>query len=332
MKNIVKLRGIRKGNKRVDRKGPGSMAKVKKRVIAAFMAAGVLAGSVSFPGGVVQAEEAPFVDISTNLISLSPQADEVTMNVAARNMPKETELAVSVADGTICSVEWVELDSKGYTRLRYKRGSALGETVATVFVKDNPALASQILVTNKDAADSYVYEGDGNMNIHGLNMPPVPYDVHVVSTDEDGYFGLLYSNAAGESKVLVNKTGAYEGSATIEKGTNATSLQILAAGHWQIVMTPVLNFTTMTQSGAGNMVSGRFKGDDGTHDVYCANWAEKGNYIVWLYDLNDDTRLLLANGAGTYGRKKKNVYLNPSHSYYLSVQSEGRWLVEFSTE
>ena len=307
-------------------------SKKGKKIMAAVMAAGLFMGLVAVPAETVRAEEVPFVDISTNLISLSPQAEEVTMNVAARNMPEGTELAFSVADGNICSVEWTELDSKGYTRLLYKRGAALGETLVTVFVKDNPAVASQIMVTNKDAADSYVYEGDGNQNIHGLNMPPVPYDVHVVSTDADGYFGLLYTNAAGESKVLVNKVGAYEGSTTIAKGTNATSLQILATGHWQIVMTPVLQFTTMTQSGAGNFVSGRFKGDDGTHDVYCANWAEKGNYIVWLYDLNDDKRLLLANGAGTYGKKRKNVYLNESHSYYLSVQSEGNWLVEFSQE
>ncbi len=302
----------------------------RKSAAAAAVTVVLLAGGAVLPGETVRAEgEAPFVDISTDLISLSPQADEVKMNVAARNMPEGTKLAFSVADGSVCSVEWTEPDSRGYTQLTYRKGAALGETVVTVFVKDNPAVASQIRVTNRDVADSYVYEGDGIMNIHGLNMPPVPYDVHVVSTDADGYFGLLCSNAAGETKMLVNKTGAYEGSTTIEKGTNATSLQILATGHWQIVMTPVLNFTTMTQSGAGNTVSGRFKGDDGTHDVYCANWAEKGNFIVWLYDLNSDTRQLLANGAGTYGKKKKNIYLNDSHSYYLSVQSEGKWLVEF---
>ncbi|RKJ45674.1 hypothetical protein D7X98_07280 [bacterium 1XD8-76] len=302
----------------------------RKNMAAAAVTVALLAGGAALPGATVRAEgEAPFVDISTDLISLSPQADEVKMNVAARNMPEGTKLAFSVADAGICSVEWTELDSRGYTQLCYRRGTALGETVVTVFVNDNPAVASQIRVTNRDVADSYVYEGDGSMNIHGLNMPPVPYDVHVLSTDADGYFGLLCSNAAGETKMLVNKTGAYEGSTTIEKGANATSLQILASGHWQIVMTPVLNFTTMTQSGAGNMVSGRFKGDDGTHDVYCANWAEKGNYIVWLYDLNNDTRQLLANGVGTYGKKKKNIYLNDSHSYYLSVQSEGKWLVEF---
>lgn len=304
----------------------------KKKIMAAVMTAALFMGIVAVPVETVRAEEAPFVDISTDLIALSPQSDEVKMNVAVRNMPKGTPLSFAVADGSICSVEWVEPDSKGYTQLQYKRGETLGETIVTVFVEDNPEIARQIRVTNKDAADSYVYEGDGSLNIHGLNMPPVPYDVHVVSTDADGYFGLLYTNAAGDSKVLVNKVGAYEGSTTIEKGTNATSLQILATGHWQIVMTPVLQFTTMTQSGAGNFVSGRFKGDDGTHDVFCANWAEKGNYIVWLYDLNDDTRLLLANGAGTYGKKKKNVYLNESHSYYLSVQSEGSWLVEFSQE
>lgn len=326
IKNIFDIMKRKKDNaERTERR--------KKSALTTLLTAVLLAGGMILPGETVRAEgEAPFVDISTDLISLSPQADEVKMNVAARNMPEGTVLAVSVADSSICSVEWTEIDSRGYTQLCYRRGAALGETVATVFVKDNPAIASQIRVTNADVADSYVYEGDGNMNIHGLNMPPVPYEVHAVSTDADGYFGLLYSNAAGETKVLVNRAGAYEGSTTIEKGTNAASLQILASGHWQIVMTPVLQFTTMTQSGVGNTVSGRFKGDDGTHDVYCANWAEKGNYIVWLYDLNNDTRQLLANGAGTYGKKKKNIYLNDSHSYYLSVQSEGKWLVEFSKE
>lgn len=312
-----------------DIKNIAKRLKAGKRIMAAAMTAALVMGAAVLPGEIVRAEETPFVDISTALISLSPQADEVTMSVAARNMPAETELAVSVADGNICSVEWVEPDSKGYTQIRYKRGAMLGETVATVFVKDNPAIARQIMVTNKDAADSYVYEGDGNFDIYGLNMTPIPYEVHAVSTDADGYFGLLYTNAAGESKVLVNKTGAYNGSTTIEKGANATTLHVLASGHWQIVLTPVLASATPTQSGTGNMVSGRFKGDDETHDVYCANWAGKGNYIVWLYDINNNTRQLLANGAGTYGRTKKNIYLNASHSYYLSVQSEGNWLVEF---
>jgi len=299
-----------------------------KKLTAIAMSAALLLGLTVLPGEAVKAEEAPFVDISTDLISLSPQADEVKMSVAARNMPEGTALAFSVADGNICSVEWA-VDAKEYTQLCYKRGAALGETVVTVFVKDNPAISRQIRVTNKDVADSYVYEGNGNMDIYGLNMAPIPYEAHVVSSDASGYFGLLYSNAAGESKVLVNKVGAYNGSTVIEKGANATTLHVLASGHWQIVLTPVLVFTTPTQSGVGNMVTGRFKGDDDTHDVYCANWAGKGNYIVWLYDINNDTRQLLANGAGTFGRTKKNIYLNASHSYYLSVQSEGNWLVEF---
>ncbi len=306
----------------------GILKRTGKKIMAFALTAVLLAGFMVVSGDVVQAQEAPFVDISTNLISLSPQADEVKMNVAARNLPKGMALAFSVADKNICSVEW-SADVKEYTQLRYKRGEVFGETIVTVFVKDNPAIASQILVTNKDVADSYVYEGDGNLDIYGLNMTPIPYEVHAVSTDEGGYFGLLYSNAAGESKVLVNKAGAYNGSTTIEKGANATTLHVLASGHWQIVLTPVLVSTTPTQSGTGNFVSGRFKGDDDTHDVYCANWAGKGNYIVWLYDINNGTRQLLANGAGTYGRTKKNIFLNKSHSYYLSVQSEGNWLVEF---
>ena len=89
-------------------------SKAGKKMMAAAMTAALVMGAAVLPGEIVRAEETPFVDISTALISLSPQADEVTMSVAARNMPAETELAVSVADGNICSVEWVEPDSKGY--------------------------------------------------------------------------------------------------------------------------------------------------------------------------------------------------------------------------
>lgn len=101
------------------------MVKVRKRLTAVMMTAAILAGSVSLPKGVVRAEEVPFVDISTDLISLSPQADEVKMNVAARNMPDGTALAFTVADVSICGVEWVDQDTKGYTQLSYKRGAAL---------------------------------------------------------------------------------------------------------------------------------------------------------------------------------------------------------------
>lgn len=310
------------------------MIEKRKKIVAAAMAAalltGLTAGLAIVPKETAQAQEMPFVDISTDVVSLSPQAAEVKMNVAARNMAADTPLAFTVADGNICSVEWVELDDRGYTQLLYKRGEMLGETVVTVFVKDHPEIARQIRVTNGDVAETYVYEGDGSLDIYGLNLPPIPYEVRVVSTDAGGYFGLVYRNSAGETDVLVNRAGAFESSATIAKGTEGGALQVIATGHWQITMAPVLNITTPTQSGIGNLVSGRFKGDDKSHDVFCANQAGKGNFIVWLYDINDNTKKLLANGAGTYGKKTKNVYLNASHSYYISVESEGNWLVEFS--
>lgn len=303
---------------------------IRKRAVAAVMAAAVFIGGLVLSGETAKAEEAPFVDISTDLISLSPQAAEVKMNVAARNMPAGTRLAFSVADDSICSVEWVKKDVEEYTQLCYKRGEMPGETVVTVFVADHPELARQILVTNKDMADCYVYEGDGSTVIYGLHFPAVPYEVHAVSEEADGYFGLICSNTAGERKVLVNSAGAYEGSVTIGAGEAEVSLEILAAGHWKITMTPVLTAAAPTQSGTGSMVSGIFQGDNKKHNVYCVNWADKGNFIVWLYDITDNTRKLLANGAGTCGKNKGNVYLNASHSYYLSVESKGDWLVEFS--
>lgn len=299
-------------------------------VMAAMLFAGLTVGGAIVPKKTVQAEEIPFVDISTDLISLSPQTEEVKMNVAARNMAADTPLAFTVAEGSICSVEWVEPDDRGYTQLKYKRGEVLGETVVTIFVQDHPEIARQILVTNKEVADSYVYEGDGSLDLCGLHLSPIPYEVRVASTDEGGYLGLIYKNAAGEMELLVNRMGAFESSATIAKGADGAYFQIVATGHWKITVTPVLNAATPTQSGTGNLVSGRFRGDGKSHDVYCANWAEKGNYIVWLYDIDDNTKRLLANSAGTYGKRTKNVYLNSSHSYYLSVESTGSWLVEFS--
>lgn len=301
-----------------------------RRIAAAVMAAVVFMGGMMLAGRPAQAEEAvPFVDISTDLISLSPQAAEIWMNTAARNLPEGTELEVSVEDGSVCSVEWVEKETRGCTRLLFKRGETLGETVVTVFVKDHPEIKKQIRVTNKDVADSYVYEGDGNAVIQGLHMAPVPYEVHTVSTG-DGYFGLVWKNTAGEMEVLENRTGAFESSTAIAKSTEEVSFEILAAGHWKIMLTPVLTVTTPTQSGTGNMVSGRFQGDDKIHNVYCVNRADEGNFIVWLHDINDNTRRLLANGVGTYGKNSRNVYLDASHSYYLSVESKGNWSVEFS--
>lgn len=297
-----------------------------KRVMAAVLTLGALAVA----GRTARAQEAvPFVDISADLISLSPQAEEMTMHVAARNMGEGTVLEYSVADGRICSVEWAA-DAQEYTELCYKRGEMPGETLVTVFVKDHPEIARQIRVTNRDVADSYVYEGDGNMLISGLCLPPVPYEVHVSSADADGYFGLLYCNPAGDMELLMNRVGAFEGSAAIPWGEAGASLQILAGGHWKIALTPVLAASAPTQTGVGNLVSGQFAGDGKAHSVYCANWAEKGNFIVWLWDINDHSKRLLANGAGSCGRRNEDVFLDASHSYYLSVESRGTWLVEFS--
>lgn len=274
---------------------------------------------------------AAYVDISTDHIDLSPQNNEVKMNVAAKNMPEGTELSVSVADANICTVEWVDLKEHGYTQLKYKRGGVLGETMVTVFVKDNPALSRQIKVTNKDVADTYYYEGNGNLDIYGLNMAPIPYQIAVQYDNANGYFGLTYNEGAGDSKVLLNKVGSYAGSVTLEKGTNATTFHVKAAGHWTMTLTPVLSTTTKNFAGTGDKVSGRFKGDGENHDVYCANYAGKGNYIVWLVDINDNTKTLLANGVGTYGKTKKKVYLSEYHSYYISVKSESNWTVDFGT-
>lgn len=234
--------------------------RIRKKTVAAVTAAVMLISGMALSGETVKAEGAPFVDISTDQISLSPQAAEIKVN----------------------------------------------------------------------AADSYEYEGDGNAVIDGLSMPPVPYEAHVISADEDGYFGLIWKNTAGERKVLVNRAGAYDGSVAVGTGGDGVSLEVLSTGHWKITVTPVLTVTTPTQSGAGNMVSGLFPGDNKRHNVYCVNWADKGNFIVWLHDAADQSKKLLANGAGTYGKNKGNVYLDASHLYYLSVQSEGNWLVEFS--
>ena len=46
---------------------------------------------------------------------------------------------------------------------------------------------------------------------------------------------------------------------------------------------------------------------------------------------NDNTKTLLANGVGTYGKTKKKVYLSEYHSYYISVKSESNWTVDFGT-
>lgn len=301
-----------------------------KRALAAVMGTAVFIGGMVFHGETVRAKEASFVDISTDLISLSPQAAEAKMNVAARNMPEGTELAFWVADEGICSVRWVEKDVEKYTQLCVQRGEMTGETIVTVFAAGHPESARQVRVVNKEVADSYEYEGNGSTVIYGLYMSPVPYEVHAVSEDTEGYFGLTYSNTAGDRKVLVNRAGAYDGSVTIGKGTEGTTFEVLATGHWKITMTPVLETATPTQSGAGSQVSGCFRGDNKIHNVYCANWADRGNFIVWLYDVDDHSKKLLANGAGTYGKNKGNVYLDASHSYYISVESGGNWLVEFS--
>ena len=314
----------------MNNKGKSMGKRMWKKVSAAVMAAAVFAGGMVLSGETVKAEEAPFVDISTDLVSLSPQAAEIKVNVAARNVPEGTGLGLLVADGSICSTEWVEKDVQKYTQFCCKRGEALGETVVTVFVADHPEISRQIRVINKAAADSYEYEGDGNTVISGLSMPPVPYEVHAVSRDEDGYFGLIYSNTAGGRKVLVNRAGAYDGSVALGTGGDGMSLEVLATGRWKITVTPVLTVTIPTQSGTGDIVSGLFPGDNKRHSVYCANWADKGNFIVWLCDAADQSKKLLANGAGTYGNSKGNVYLDASHLYYLSVESRGDWLVEFS--
>ena len=306
------------------------MIEKRKKMTAAVMAAVLSAVLTIVPKETVQAQETPFVDISTDLVSLSPQAAEVKMNVAARNMAADTTLAFTVADGSICSVEWVEPEDRGYTQLKYKRGEVLGETAVTIFVKDHPEIARQILVTNREVADSFMYEGNGSLDIYGLNLSPIPYEVRVVSADENGYFGLVYQNPVGERTLLVNRMGAFESSATIPQGADGAYFQVAATGHWQITVTPILTAAAPTQSGSGNLVSGLFRGDDKSHDVYCRNWAEKGNYIVWLYDITDNTKKLLANGAGTCAKRTKNVRLDASHSYYVSVESAGDWLVEFS--
>lgn len=301
-----------------------------KRTLATVIGMAVFVGGMVFDGETAGAKEAAFVDISTDMISLSPQATEVRMNVAARNMPEGTELIFRVADEGICSVRWVEKDVKKYTQLCCQRGEMTGDTVITVFAAEYPESARQIRVVNKEVADSYEYEGNGSTMICGLYMPPVPYEVHAVSEDADGYFALTYSNAEGDRKVLFNRAGAYNGSVSIGRGTEGTTFEVLATGRWKITMTPVLETAMPVQSGTGSQVSGCFRGDNKTHSVYCANWADKGNFIVWLYDADDNSKKLLANGAGTYGRNKGNVYLNASHSYYISVESEGNWLVEFS--
>ncbi len=311
------------------REGNGRIRRITEKIAAALLSAVLLC--MLLPTQDVRAEELPpFIDISTAFLTVSPQSEEAEINVAARNMDIYTELAVSVADGNICSVDWVD-PQHGYKKLLCKRGEVLGETVVTVYVKDNPAISRQITIYNKNVADGYSYEGNGDFLIYGLNMAEIPYQIHAVSDTPGGYFGLISSDTGGNVQVLMNESGAFDAVTTLEKGTTATSFQILSSGHWQMTITPVLVFEEKNQAGTGDFVSGRFRGDDEMHDIYCTNIdvSQKGNFIVWLYDINDGTKTLLANGVGTLGKNNRDIYLNKSHSYYVSVKSAGNWMIEF---
>jgi uncharacterized protein YdbL (DUF1318 family) len=139
----------------------------------------------------------------------------------------------------------------------------------------------------------------------------------------------------GESELLVNEIGNYDGQVLIEDvAAGRYRLKVEADGSWafrftQPVPLPDAKRVPGTISGRGPRVI-QIRTSEDLQPIIDLRHRGRTNFIVDLVGLGDTSGSeLLANEIGNYAGQTL-VNEMPAGSYLLSVEADGAWTVKFS--
>lgn len=238
---------------------------------------------------------------------------------------------------------WELTDRLGVTDGRYGDGTAFTRGDAAIVSRralDTAVKGGTLTLLQTirgEAPDTAItFSGTGDQVITGVNIPAGSYYAEYTYKGEHNFISeLYYGSGAFDYLLISNEIGTCSGQSAMTRHKNAGvsngTLSVEAEGDWTISFKPVSGKTTTNISGSGNVITGIFTATAARYTV-STTYKGKSNFIVEIYQLNgtDSFGKLAANEIGDYSGQKL-VSLNPGTQYYIAVESEGDWTINFGT-
>ncbi len=180
----------------------------------------------------------------------------------------------------------------------------------------------------------YVYSGTGDKVINNINIPKgISYYAEVLNSKNanSNFIVKLHHNDTYE--LLANEIGYSKAQLYIdgasEKGTVNGKLEVKSTGNWEIRFYPIYGKTTANFSGSGEVITRCFTATQTQYTVKLTHSGSR-NFIVKVNELNGTDYELLSNEIGNYNGSVV-VTLEKGKTYFLSVNADGKWAVDFGT-
>ena len=179
-----------------------------------------------------------------------------------------------------------------------------------------------------------VYSGYGDDVITDVDVPYGLYRVVMTNDDTHHFSVVTYDQNGDYGDLLANHAGsAYKGEAIYRDAeldeTYGWAFEVESEGNWTIVIEPVVGLVTSNFEGSGCTITDYFYGE-GFVSVDMTNSGE-GHFAVTLYDWDGNYIELLANESDDYSGSAA-VKLDPGMGYFLVIESDGDWTVDFGLE
>lgn len=175
------------------------------------------------------------------------------------------------------------------------------------------------------------FSGRGDKVITNITLPRGAYYVEYTHSGRSNFIVHLYYDSNGSGKdFLVNEIGNCSGQTVIESALEGVVqnglLEVEADGAWKISIKKVSGKTSTNLKGSGNRVTGTFVATQ-KRWVYTCSDNGRSNFVVWIYSVDGDGDLVVNEIAPYAGSGV--LTLDVGTEYFVSVKSEGDWLIDF---
>ncbi len=257
--------------------------------------------------------------VTLNKTSLELQVGK-SETLTATVLPNDTAdktITWTSANSTVATVEDGKITAKQAGSTTITAATANGKTAScTVAVKNAPI----------------IYTGFGDDVITGISVPAGIYRVVMTNSGDEHFSVVTYDNNGEYNALLANDSGKpFAGEAVFREGstlaTTGWSMEVSSESNWSIEISEVTDRATTNMKGTGAKVTGLISGD-----AFCAvSMTNSGSehFSIIVYNSNGEYESLLANTSGNPYSGKKSFNLKKGNEYFLVIDSESAWTVDF---
>lgn len=235
---------------------------------------------------------------------------------------------ISPKDATNQSITWSSSNTKVAT-VSDGKVTALSAGNTTITAKcGSKTAACTVAVKSKPIR----YSGSGDDVITGVSVPAGIYRVIMTNSGTEHFSVVTYDSNGKYNDLLANDSGApYAGEAIFREGsisaTTNWSFEISSKSNWSIEISEVTDKATTNIRGTGSKVTGLISGD--SFSAVSMTNSGREHFSVIIYNSTGKYEALLANDSGSPYSGKKTFNLKKGNEYFLVVDSESDWTIDF---